>query len=231
MPKNPVPLDLAPILAAAARLQGILKGAVLVGGSAAARHAGHRISLDADHVLNDLSDRFDQILEALEATDGWATARVHRPVMILGNLDGIETGIRQLVRRRPLEVEEVRIGGKKLTILTLEEITRVKAWLIIRRNATRDYIDFVALADRIGPGAAAVGMGLDEYYEDQMGHGGRRVATQFAQQLADPSPYDLSEVDLPRYRKLIPRWRDWSRVTAACRGVAGAMLDLLSREE
>ena len=38
------------------------------------------------------------------------TARVERPVMILGRLDGIETGVRNLVRRRPLEVETIRVG-------------------------------------------------------------------------------------------------------------------------
>ena len=35
---------------AAARLQRILPGAVLVGGTGSAIHAGHRFSHDADHV-------------------------------------------------------------------------------------------------------------------------------------------------------------------------------------
>ena len=66
--------------------------AVLVGGSAAAYHAGHRVSLDDDHVVADLRSRFDDILAALEETDGWVTARVQRPVLILGRLDGVENG-------------------------------------------------------------------------------------------------------------------------------------------
>ena len=76
---------------------------------------GHRMSLDDDHVVADLRLRFDEILADLEATQGWITARVQRPVLILRRLDGVET------------------------------------------------------ADQIGPG-------------------GRRVATQVARQLAEPRP-------------------------------------------
>jgi hypothetical protein len=38
---------------------------VLIGGSAAAGYAGHRMSVDADHVLTDLRERFDQVLAEL----------------------------------------------------------------------------------------------------------------------------------------------------------------------
>ena len=40
------------ILKAAARLQELVPDAVLVGGTAAAHYAGHRISLDDDHVVD-----------------------------------------------------------------------------------------------------------------------------------------------------------------------------------
>lgn len=206
----------------------MLPDAVLVGGAAAAHHAGHRISLDDDHVLTDLQDRFDQVLEALEQTDGWVTSRIRPRVLILGRLDGIETGIRQLVRRRPLEVEQVRVGRRRLSVPTLEEMLRIKAWLVLRRNATRDYLDVVALSQRLGVRAAArVLLGMDEYYEDQIGPGGRRVATQLAKQLAEPAPYDLSDVDLAKYRKLAVRWRSWQNVVAAAQGMAADILDLL----
>ncbi len=135
------------ILSAAARLQRILPDAVLVGGTAAALHAGHRFSQDADHVLNDLRSRFDVVLQDLESVAGWKTARVRRPVMILGSLDGIETGIRQLIREQPLETTRVPLADGELTVPTLPEILRIKAVLILKRNATRDYLDFVALAE------------------------------------------------------------------------------------
>jgi DNA-binding XRE family transcriptional regulator len=51
-----------------------------------------------------------------------------------------------LIRQRPLEVKEVVIAGKTVRIPTLEEMTRIKAWLVLRRNAVRDYLDLVALA-------------------------------------------------------------------------------------
>lgn len=87
------------VFRAAARLQRIVPDAVLVGGTAAAHFAGHRMSYDDDHVVEDLRERFDTVLEDLEATDGWVTARVNRPVLILGNLDGVETGVRNMIRR------------------------------------------------------------------------------------------------------------------------------------
>jgi hypothetical protein len=223
--------DFGDVLAAAAHFHELLADAVLVGGTAAAYHARHRVSFDADHVVDDLRDRFDTLLDALEATDGWATARVRRPVLILGKLDGIETGIRQLIRQRPLEVEEAAIGGKTVRIPTLEEMTRIKAWLVLRRNAVRDYLDLVALAKRLGERAAEVVVGIDEFYADQHGPGGSRIATQLAKQLAQPTPYDLDDVDLSRYRKLVAEWRSWGAVEAACVDFAAAMLGFIAEQD
>jgi len=219
------------VVAAGRSLQELVPDTVLVGGTAAALRAHHRISFDDDHVLEDLRERFDDVLAHLEQSDGWVTARVNRPVLILGSLDGIETGIRQLIRRRPLEVELVDTPAGPLRVPTLEEMLRIKAWLVLRRNATRDYLDVVALADRLGvQPAARVVLELDVYYEDQRGPGGARIATQLAKQLAEPRPYDLSDVDLTAYRALIAQWQDWGAVAAACRALAHAMLDASTTE-
>ena len=75
------------LLSAERHLQALVPGTVLVGGTAAALHAGHRQSLDGDHVIEDLRSRFDEVLAALEAAAGWQTARVRRPAAILGRLD------------------------------------------------------------------------------------------------------------------------------------------------
>ena len=226
-----LPADLARVLEAAARLQTLVPDAVLVGGTAAALHAGHRASLDDDHVVQDLAARFDQVLSALEATEGWITARVKRPMMILGSLDGVETGVRNLIRERPLEVEERRVGGRSIRVPTLTEMSRIKAWLCLMRNSTRDYVDFAAIADRLGPSAAADAvLGMDDYYADQIGPGGRRLATQVAKQLAQPMPHDLSMIDLKSYRSLDARWQNWEAVLDACRGVAMRVLDRAVQE-
>ena len=66
---------------------------------------------------------------------------------------------------------------------------------------------------------------ITEYYADQLGPGGRRVATQTAKQLAEPRPEDLSGVDLPAYRELDRRWQDWAAVVDGCRLVAVGVLD------
>ena len=143
------------VLSSASRLQRILPGAVLVGGTASALHAAHRFSRDADHVLIDLRERFDVILTELESVAGWKTARIKRPVLILGSLDGIETGVRQLIRAQPLETMLLDYCGENLTVPTAAEILRIKGVLILKRNATRDYLDFVALADHLGDTAMA----------------------------------------------------------------------------
>jgi len=223
--------ELQAVLRAAVRLQELVPDAVLVGGTAAAHYARHRVSLDDDHVVAGLRERYDEILAALEDTDGWVTSRVQRPVLILGRLDGVETGVRNLIRRRPLEVEEAAVGEHTLRVPTLEEIARIKAWLCLMRNATRDYLDFAALADRLGDGGAAgVVITMDEYYADQLGPEGRRVATQVSKQLAEPHPDDLGSVDLTSYRKLDRRWQDWNVVVDACRRVAVRVLDRLVEE-
>lgn len=219
------------VLRAAAQLQRIVPDAVLVGGTAAAEHAHHRLSLDDDHVVMELQGRFDLVLGALEATDGWVTARVKRPVLILGSLDGVETGVRNLIRRMPLEIEVHDSPHGPIRVPTLHEMTRIKGWLLLIRNATRDYLDVVALADRLGATAADVLLSIDTYYADQRGPGGARIALQLVRQLAEPRPYDLSAVDLQQYRRLEPRWRDWATVVDACRTLSLAMLDRISEEE
>lgn len=223
---------MAAVFAAAARLQELVPDAVLVGGTAAVHHAGHRASLDDGHVVADLRERFDDVLAALEETGGWVTARVQRPVMILGRLDGVETGVRNLIRRTPLEVEVTVVGNRDLRVPTLPEIARIKAWLCLLRNATRDYLDFAALADRLGDRrSAAVVAEMDRYYADQLGADGRRVATQVARQLAEPRPDDLGEIDLISYRRLDRRWHDWQTVVDVCRRVAVRVLDRLVEED
>jgi hypothetical protein len=102
--------ELVRVLESAARLQDVVPDAVLVGGSAAALWANHRSSFDHDHVLADLSTRFDAVLEAIEATDGWVTNRVTPGKIILGDLGEIESGIHQLIRNRPLEVTWMNAG-------------------------------------------------------------------------------------------------------------------------
>lgn len=217
--------SLKEVLEKAARLQALVPGAVLVGGSAAALHAEHRSSLDNDHVIADLTERFDLILENLEALADWSTAKAQPGKIILGELGGIETGVRQLQRSRPLESTEIEVQGKPLLIPTAQEILRIKAWLALSRNQTRDYLDIAALAERIGlDEAAAVLRGIDDYYAD-INRRREAVATQLVRQLADPQPRDAEvTTQLGSYKSLDPRWHKWSTVKTVLADLAQRMV-------
>ena len=222
MPNDTWP-DWEQVLAAAAHLQRVLPGAILVGGSAAAVYAHHRLSTDADHVLNDLRQHFDQVLAELEAVAGWKTARVKRPVQILGSLDGIETGVRQLIRNEPLETKPVAFQGETITLPTEAEMLRIKGVLILLRNATRDYLDFAALADHLGSeGVIKALCSFDQLYPQP----NQESALQQLQiQLSNPLPYDLEELNLAEYKNLDARWHDWQTVKAACVECATLIFD------
>jgi hypothetical protein len=178
-------------------------------------------------VLQDLSDRFAAVLEAIEATDGWVTNRVTPGKVILGELGDIESGVRQLIRNRPLEVVEVELpSGHVLRVPTPDETLRIKGYLIVRRNQVRDYLDVAALSDRYGiTHAADVLRHIDAYYSDQRGPESEGVATQLARQLADPTPADVRIIgQLGRYKGLDARWTDWRNVTDVCLSLAVEMV-------
>jgi len=226
MSKRTEPLpDWELVLSAAARLQQVLPDAVLVGGTASALHAEHRFSRDADHVLTDLRPRFDAVLSQLESVAGWKTARVQRPVQVLGSLDGIETGVRQLIRDVPLETAVVDRLGHRITLPTEAEMLRIKGVLILKRNATRDYLDFVALAHHMGETCTATALQpFDKLYRQD---NGESPLQQLQVQLAHAMPYDLEETELGEYKNLNPRWHDWNTVQAACSRLATVIFDRL----
>ena len=220
MPNEPLP-EWEALLSSAAHLQRIVPEAVLVGGTAAASFAHHRISLDHDHTLTDLRSRFDDVLASLESVAGWKTARVKRPVLILGSLDGIETGIRQLIREKPLETETIEISGESLTVPTRAEMLRIKAVLIVRRNATRDYLDFVAMSDLIGQIATQEALkDFDGFYPQPNGQSAKQ---QLQIQLANPLPYDLEETNLREYKRLRAEYQNWAIVVDKCREIASCL--------
>lgn len=214
------------LLDSAAHLQRLVPGAVLVGGSAAILYADHRESRDHDHVLADLADRFEMVLDAVEQDDGWATNRVVPGKVILGNLDGIETGVRQMLRKTPLEVAKAILpSGDEVTVPTVEETLRIKAFLVVRRNQARDYLDLAALADHVGMDRAAEVLAtIDDYYSDQSGEGDG-VASQLVRQLSDPQPADRAVVSqLSSYRRLRKQWSDWNAVRRVLGEVAASMV-------
>lgn len=197
--------DWEKLLAAERHVQDLVPGTVLVGGTAAALHAGHRRSYDGDHVIDDLRDRFDQVLATLEAAAGWQTERIKPPVLILGRLDGIATGIRQLRRTRPLETELV----SGLRVPTLAEMARIKAWLLAVRHTVRDYLDTVVLLEKLGPGVPDAMREFDAIYAQDSG---ASPLAEVVERLAAAAPSDAAQIDLGSYRDLRPPWDEWTHV-------------------
>ncbi len=81
------------LIESAEKFQEILTGSVMIGGSAVAIHLKHRYSFDADHILSDLKENYEEVLDFLEGRDDWKTARINPPKLILGNFQGVETGL------------------------------------------------------------------------------------------------------------------------------------------
>lgn len=210
------------VLESAALLQQKVPDAILVGGTVAAYYAHHRESYDHDHVLKDLKSRYSVVLEALETLDNWERSPRSRPPMtILGLLGDIPAGVRNLRREVPLEIEEIELpSGHHVTISTIEEALRIKAFLLVNRNFDRDYVDVVALSDQLGVDAAAnVLLNIDSYYPEFNG----AVGDQLLEKLSCPQPEPNPRHDLYETRNLSSKYSS-EYVSHACRGLAERMM-------
>ena len=136
--------------------------------------------------------------------------------------------MRQLIRSAPLETTEVTVNGLPITVPTPGEILRIKGFLILRRNATRDYVDFAALGDYLGSNAAAEALSrFDELYPQESGES---PLQQLFSQIASPQPYDLKEVDLPNFKGLDARWHTWDAICQTCETIMVSSFRILAHE-
>lgn len=191
---------------------------VCVGGTAAALHAGHRYSTDSDHVGATVREQFDEIKVALTDWEGWKTKRIRHTVAILGERHGIRLGIRQQRRQFPLDTTKVN----DLWVPTPEETLRIKAWMIVDRRATRDFLDVAALSDLLGAERTAEALApLSQLYDAV----GTETATMRFAQTAMIRPLDEDDVDLGAYRGLADRYRDIEYVLRRVREVAVPALE------
>jgi uncharacterized membrane protein YdfJ with MMPL/SSD domain len=132
------------------------------------------------------------------------------------------TGKPEYERRSPVETTHVQLPtGDRLLIPTGAEALRLKGYLIMRRNSSRDYADFADMVETVEPETAALVLaGMDGYYSCQTP---RRqwIATQLVRRLADPDPSDFSD----------EQWSepdakaDWEEIKQRCLSVAVAMLE------
>jgi len=217
------------VLRAGVEAQELVPHAVASGGTAAALYAHHRLSMDVDHLVSDLSERFEEIRETLERTPHWTTARVHTPKMILGALHEVPVGFRQMLRSLPIGTATVQTPSGPLVVPTLDEMIGMKAYLAYSRRATRDFLDFAALASCLdGPAVLASLLRSDERYGELQTDS---VGLEIAKALAEPDPYDLESVDLREYKGVKPPWNQWSRVEETCRSFGTLLAEALLRGE
>jgi heme transporter len=125
-------------------------------------------------------------------------------------------------RRSPVETTHVQLPtGDRLQIPTGAETLRLKGYLIMSRNSSRDYAEFAELVDTMEADTAAfVLAGMDRYYCSQSP---RRqwIATQLVRRLADPHPSDLDDESWPDP----DAQAHWEEVRQRCLSVAVAMLE------
>ena len=95
---------------------------------------------------------------------------------------------------------------------------RIKAILILKRNATRDYLDFIAMANSLGDKKALDALKpFDTLYPQS---NGESAFQQLQIQLSNPMPYDLDDVDLSEYKHLVPELQDWNHIKSLCGNLA-----------
>lgn len=190
---------------------------VVVGGTAAALHCGHRYSLDVDVVTPYLAIRYDEVLEILESWEGWRTNRRTPRVLILGERSDIELGVRQ--QRRLIPFHTTQLQG--LILPTAAEMLRIKAFLLGERRAVRDFLDVAALGDRLGASRAIAALRyLNALYAPTPP---LTWISRFAE-ACEADPADLTEIDLTAYKGVRPPYQDWIYVVGKCRELGRAMM-------
>jgi hypothetical protein len=218
--------DWETLLAHAAALQAKIPSAILVGETAAAIHARHRFSIDHDHVVAGLSNNYETAIRALESMVGWRTNRRVKGKVILGEVNRIAAGLRNQRRSAPLETTEVSVPGGRIRLPTIGEMLRIKAFLTVDRNATRDYLDVAALSHHMGLKKSALALErMNELYFEFAGEGGDML-TSIVIKLSAPDPYDLTDVDLTEYRGIVAPWNNWRSVEKQCASLGAAVLAL-----
>jgi hypothetical protein len=224
--------SLEKVLESAAKFQKIVPGAILVGGTAASYYAQHRISVDHDHVLNDMNSRFEIIIDSLQSNDSWINFKEPKKDIVLGSLDGIRTGIRQLRIEKPLETNDVILdNGETLTIPTIEEILRIKAYFIVNRNQVRDYLDVIALTDKIGlDKVTSIHLDIDSYYSDIWKYK-NDIKSSLVEKLSVIEPDDFETIaQLKNYKGLNEPYSNWNYIEEKGELIAQKLIQGFSKE-
>ena len=112
---------------------------------------------------------------------------------------------------------------------TYAEILRIKGFLVIRRNAVRDYVDCCALLQRLADADLAVALTPFNrlYAFDQPG--GEPPLYRLAMRLVNPVPDDLENVDGRQLESRAGHPWEWDATTTACLQQGLRVMDLVDR--
>lgn len=109
-------------------------------------------------------------------------------------MNEIAAGLRNQRRSAPLETIEILVqDGRRLRLPTIEEMLRIKSFLLEDRNATRDYLDVAALSHHGLTKSAAALERMNELYVDFKDEAGD-LLTAIVVKLSQPDPYDLTDM-------------------------------------
>lgn len=215
--KPTIPAELHEVIKVGVKANREVQGSVAVGGSVCALFAHHRLSIDIDFVLTDLTQRFQEVRDHLFEIDGWREARFRVPVLILGSLDGVAVGYRQLRRATPLETQELQTPEGILVVPTLEELLRIKAYLAYERDYTRDFVDFAELSCLLPDDEVVhILQVLDEKFRWEKQPS---MIVEVTKALLRCDPHDNATHGFSTLRLLQPKFRTWNEVATRCQEI------------
>jgi hypothetical protein len=120
-----------------------------------------------------------------------------------------------MIRKLPVETCEVATRFGQLVLPTLDELLGMKAYLAYSRRATRDFIDFAALASCLGESDVLASLlRSDERYGELQSDS---VSLEIAKALSEPLPFDLDSIDLRVYKGIKSPWDEWPHIESVCR--------------
>jgi RND superfamily putative drug exporter len=219
---GPSGADLRIVVKSAARLKNLAPDSITVADPLALGICQEAASLSGRAYRNGISNGSTKTAPA--------TLRVHPVTMWRGRLSvaldalAIEADAERapVERQSPMETTNVQLPtGDRLQIPTGAETLRLKSYLVMCRNTTKDFAEFAELVDSMETHTAAVVLAsMDRYY---CGDRSRKqwVATQLVRRLADPQPSDEHDT----YMSGPEAEADWAKVRERCLSVAVAMLE------
>ncbi len=204
---------------------------------------GQRTSHYADHYMPDLEHRFDEVLDRLEALPGWITARIRRPHLILGHLDGVMAGVAQYptVASSSMQVETTQVTtpqGLTIRLPTLRDTLLLKSRLLMTRNMARDHVDYVFLAMSLEDTNLEQALAPARQYElppsGPWSHNGSERPIAFLEELGlrlvRPTPRDTRQIRLHWHRfqsldagGLFPSWNE---IASYCKTEGSRVLEV-----